>query len=78
MSQALVTQITGLRPSADGADEDEDENYRTAVDFVTKNLEYTSKGGASQDMAAMDRHFHGYVQRGVLFNSFMEMNSISV
>ncbi|KAG6373856.1 Spc98 family-domain-containing protein [Boletus reticuloceps] len=30
------------------------------VDFVSKNLEYAIKAGASTDMTAMDKHFRGY------------------
>jgi gamma-tubulin complex component 5 len=58
--QALVTQVTGLAPENED-DGDGSDNYRTAMDFVSKNLEYTAKGGASQDMGAMDKQFHGCV-----------------
>jgi hypothetical protein len=53
--QALVTQVTRLSPDGDS------DNYSTAIDFVSKNLEYTSKGGVSQDMGAMDKQFRGCV-----------------
>ncbi|KAG9317863.1 Spc98 family-domain-containing protein [Chiua virens] len=55
LCQSLVTQVTGLSPEID------DENVHTAVDFVSKNLEYSIKAGASTDMAAMDRHFKGLI-----------------
>lgn len=61
LSQDLVTQITGLVPNGD-----EEKNFETAVDFVTKNLEYKAKGGVSQDITAMDRVFSGYVHYSVL------------
>lgn len=54
LCQSLVTQVTGLSPEID------DENFRTAVDFVSKNLEFSIKAGASTDMTAMDKHFRGY------------------
>ncbi|KAH0840303.1 hypothetical protein J3R83DRAFT_1313 [Lanmaoa asiatica] len=54
LCQSLVTQVTALSPDID------DENFRTAVDFVSKNLEYSIKAGASTDMTAMDKHFRGY------------------
>ncbi|KIJ69751.1 hypothetical protein HYDPIDRAFT_35222 [Hydnomerulius pinastri MD-312] len=57
LCQSLVTQMTGLSPDND------DENFRTAVDFVSKNLEHSTKGGPSADMPAMDKHFRGYVQK---------------
>ncbi|KAF8433037.1 Spc98 family-domain-containing protein [Boletus edulis BED1] len=53
--QSLVTQVTGLSPETD------DENFRAAVDFVSKNLEYAIKAGASTDMTAMDKDFRGHV-----------------
>lgn len=58
--QALVRQVTGLGPEGDvDEDDDRDERYRNAVDFVSKNLEFATKGGASQDMSSMDKQFHG-------------------
>ncbi|KAI9569285.1 Spc98 family-domain-containing protein, partial [Boletus coccyginus] len=54
LCQSLVTQVTGLSSETD------DENFRTAVDFASKNLEYAIKAGASADMTAMDKHFRGY------------------
>ena len=52
--QALVTQVAGL-----GEGDGEEEDYRNAVDFVSKNLEFAAKAGASQDMRAMDNLFNG-------------------
>jgi gamma-tubulin complex component 5 len=60
--QALVTQVTGL--GAGGEDDDCDGdgvNFREAVDYVSRNLEFAPKAGASQDMHAMDKQFHGCV-----------------
>ncbi|KAF9226914.1 hypothetical protein BS17DRAFT_800830 [Gyrodon lividus] len=54
LCQILVTRITGLSP------ENDDENFRTAVDFASKNLEYSLKGGAGTDMTALDKHFRGH------------------
>lgn len=55
--------MTGLSPeNEDDGDGGGEDNYRTAVDFVSKNFEYTAKAGASQDMSVMDKHFHGYVR----------------
>jgi hypothetical protein len=39
----------------------DEENFRTAVEFVSKNLEYTSKAAAGVDMSVMDRQIRGYV-----------------
>lgn len=60
LSQALVTQVTGLRD--EGTEDDFDgENFRTAVDFVAKNLEATTltKAAAGMDMGAIDRQIRG-------------------
>ncbi|KAG8219040.1 Spc98 family-domain-containing protein [Butyriboletus roseoflavus] len=64
LCQSLVTQVTGLSPDAD------DENFRTAVDFTSRNLEYSIKAGASIDMTAMDKHFRGYHVLKASINSY--------
>ena len=60
--QKLITQITGLTP------ENDDEDFRFTLDFVSRNLEHATatKGGPSSDMPDMDRRFHGYIQLSCL------------
>jgi gamma-tubulin complex component 5 len=60
--QKLVTQVTDLTP------ENDEEDFRTALDFVSRNLEHATatKGGPSSDMATMDKRFHGYIQLSYL------------
>lgn len=62
MYQVLVTQVTGMKE--EGSEDDlNGENFRTAVDFVAKNLEARTlnKGAAGVDMGVMDKQFRGYV-----------------
>ena len=64
LCQTLVTQVTGLRDGGGGDGEEGDgENFRTAVDFVVKNLEATTlnKGAPGVDMGVMDRQIRGCV-----------------
>lgn len=58
----LVTRITGLSP------ENDPENFRIAVDFVLKNLEHATKGGASTDMNLISSHFRGHIQKAQINN----------
>jgi hypothetical protein len=60
--QALVTQVTGLKAGGEDGGRDRDregENFREAVDYVSRHLEFAPKAGASQDMHAIDKQFHG-------------------
>lgn len=50
-----MTQVTGLTAELD------EENYRSAVEFVSKNLEHTSKAAVGVDMTVMDKQIRGYV-----------------
>ena len=50
----------------DGDGDGEGENFREAVDYVSRNLEFAPKAGASQDMHAMDKQFHGCVSSPLL------------
>ncbi|KAH7887320.1 Spc98 family-domain-containing protein [Phlebopus sp. FC_14] len=54
LCQNLVTQTTGLSP------ENDEDNFRTAVDFVSKNLEHATKAGPSIDVNVMERQLRGY------------------
>ncbi|KIJ13301.1 hypothetical protein PAXINDRAFT_117334 [Paxillus involutus ATCC 200175] len=54
LCQTLVTRLTGLSL------ENDDENFRIAVDFVSKNLEHSIKGGAGVDIPTLNKHFRGY------------------
>lgn len=69
--QKLVTQLTGFTP------ENDEEDFRIALDFVSRNLEHATatKGGPSSDMATMDKRFYGYIQlsylKQVLFSQCM-------
>ncbi|KAH7916234.1 Spc98 family-domain-containing protein [Hygrophoropsis aurantiaca] len=63
LSQALVTQITGL------SSDNDDENFRTAVDYVAKNLEHSIKGGPSPDLTSVDKQMQGHIQKAQI-NSY--------
>ncbi|GBE79798.1 predicted protein [Sparassis crispa] len=55
--QALVTQITGL------TSENDQDNFRDAVDFVSKNLDQSVRPSANHDLDTVERHFRGHVQK---------------
>ncbi|KZT71569.1 hypothetical protein DAEQUDRAFT_749911 [Daedalea quercina L-15889] len=55
--QNLVTQVTGLNA------ENDDENFRTAVEFVSKNLDLTSRPSGNVDMNAINKHIRGHIQK---------------
>ncbi|KAG1766368.1 Spc98 family-domain-containing protein [Suillus placidus] len=59
LCQKLITQLTGLTL------ENDEENFRIALDFVSRNLEHATatKGGPSSDMATMDKRFHGFLEK---------------
>lgn len=57
--QQLVSQVTGLDP------EKNVEGFQTTVDYVSKNLEFSSKAGPSMDMATASRRIRGLVFRVV-------------
>ncbi|KAG1877430.1 Spc98 family-domain-containing protein [Suillus subluteus] len=59
LCQKLITQITGLTL------ENDEEDFRITLDFVSRNLEHATatKGGPSSDMATMDKHFHGFLEK---------------
>lgn len=54
LTQALVTQITGITAESDA------DNFRIATEYVIKNLETSIGGSSGQDMSKMDQHFYGY------------------
>jgi hypothetical protein len=56
LSEALVTSVTGL-----DVDQDED-NFQTAVAFVSKNFEYSAKAGPSSSMMDIDTRIRGWVR----------------
>lgn len=51
--ETLVTQMTGINQDNDEA------NFRIAVDFVAKNLDQTVKPSGSADMTDIDKQFKG-------------------
>ncbi|OBZ70494.1 Gamma-tubulin complex component 5 [Grifola frondosa] len=55
--QELVTQVTGLTAESD------QENFRTAVDFVSRNLDQTARPSGSTDFATVDKHVRGHAQK---------------
>ncbi|KAG1717437.1 Spc98 family-domain-containing protein [Suillus paluster] len=59
LCQTLITQLTELDL------ENDEEDFRIALDFVSRNLEHATatKGGPSSDMATMDRRFHGFIEK---------------
>ena len=57
LSETLVTQITGLTI------ENDEDNFRTALEFVWKNLEQVTKGAVSVDMTVIDKQIRGFVLR---------------
>ncbi|KAG0698698.1 Spc98 family-domain-containing protein [Suillus ampliporus] len=59
LCQKLITQLTGLNL------ENDEEDFRIALDFVSRNLEHATatKGGPSSDMATMDKRFHGFIEK---------------
>lgn len=62
--QNLVTQVTGLNA------ENDDENFRTAVEFVSRNLDLTSRPSGNVDMSAIDKHIRGYVASRMPWSNF--------
>lgn len=54
LHQALVTHIIGLSP------EDDPENFQTAVEFVTKNLDQNARPAPNVSMTMIDQHINGY------------------
>jgi gamma-tubulin complex component 5 len=70
LCQKLITQVAELTL------ENDEEDFRIALDFVSRNLEHATatKGGPSSDMATMDKRFDGYIQSSymkVLFSQCM-------
>ncbi|EIN10987.1 hypothetical protein PUNSTDRAFT_112771 [Punctularia strigosozonata HHB-11173 SS5] len=55
--ETLVTQVTGIRAFND------EENFHTAVEYVTKSLSFTGKGGPSMDLASIQRQLRGHVEK---------------
>ncbi|KAI0053720.1 hypothetical protein FA95DRAFT_1508286 [Auriscalpium vulgare] len=53
LSQTLVTQVTGLSP------ENDEDNFRTAAEYVSKTIEHPHKASPSASLDAVEKHLHG-------------------
>ncbi|OCH94284.1 hypothetical protein OBBRIDRAFT_163520 [Obba rivulosa] len=70
--QTLVTQTTGLEASRDA------ENFQTAVEFVARNLDQTTKPGVTSDMTAMEKHIRGHCQKARVNSNDTLANALNV
>ena len=61
--QTLVSQVTGLKKSGAGEENDDEDRASVLVEHVAKQLESTTmnKASASQDMSTMDQIISGSV-----------------
>ncbi|CCM01742.1 uncharacterized protein FIBRA_03808 [Fibroporia radiculosa] len=58
--QTLVTQVAGLAPNND------EENFRVAVDFVSKTLDQTARPSGTNDISVVDKHLRGHAQKACI------------
>ncbi|KAI0921184.1 hypothetical protein AcW2_006240 [Taiwanofungus camphoratus] len=72
LCQALVTQVAGLTSGND------EENFRTAVEFVSKNLDQTVRPSASADMHTIDEHFLGHIQKACINSHDTLANALEI
>lgn len=61
--KALVVQVSGLDEETD------DDNFQTALGFVSKNLDYTTKGAPGLSLAEVDLRIDGWVFYSILRGS---------